>query len=149
MSSRNGQPDRLRISDFSDRELLALLLDMGQVTSARELAQRVWDLPDKHEELPHATRCVTSRLVWMRRYGLVKREDDGQWAISETGVKLRTTQTSQTVAVGIDRMAEDGVLDLANTVGLKLVNASEIHGRAMQRELVHQINRRRSRLRGW
>lgn len=149
MSSRNGQPDRLQIRDFSDRELLAIFLDMGQMTSARELAQRVWGLEDGHEDLPHATRCVTSRLVWMRRYGLVRREDDGSWAISETGVKLRTTQTSQAVAVGIDRMNEDGVLDLANTVGLKLVNAGEIHGRAMQRELVHQIGKRRARLRGW
>jgi len=144
-----NQDGRLRIRDFSDRELLALFIDMGGSCSAAEMAQRVFDLKDGDEHIPRQTRCVTSRFVWMRRYGLVSRDEEGRWQISQAGSLLRTARIPDSMATNIDRMAEDRMLDLANTVGLKLVAASEIQGRAMQRELVHQINRRRSRLRGW
>lgn len=144
-----AQPERVRIADFSDRELLALFLDLGGAADAREFAQRVFGLSDGHDELPHFTRCVTSRMVWMRRYGLVERADDGRWQISKLGVALRTSEVPESVVNGIDRLGENRSLNLANVVGVKLVEANEIQGRAMQRELVHQINRRRSRLRGW
>jgi hypothetical protein len=141
--------DRLRIADFSDREILALFLDMGGAAAAREMAQRVFGLGDGDDNLPHYTRCVTSRFVWMRRYGLVDRADDGRWQISPAGVALRTSQVPEALVNQIDRMGENRSLDLAHTVGVKLVDAGEIQGRAMQRELTHQINRRRTRLRGW
>lgn len=139
----------LRIRDFSDREILALFFDLGGKAPAREVALRIFDRREDDEEVSHLTRCVTSRLVWMRRYGLIDRAEDGDWQVSATGEALRKGRVPDSISGGIYRMDENNSLDLANVVGVKLVAAGEITGRAMQRELAHQINRRRSRLRGW
>lgn len=137
----------LQIRDFSDRELLAVIRDAGGTVVAAELAQRIFVVADG--ELPHFTRCVTSRLVWMRRYGLIDRTEEGAWAISAEGEELRAGRVSDTVAAGIDRMGETSMLNLGHVVGVKLVAAGPVAGRAMQRELSHQMNKRKARLRGW
>lgn len=144
-----SSPERhLQIRDFSDRELLAVISDAGGVVTAAELAVRIFAPADG--ELPHLARCVTSRLVWMRRYGLILREESGPgWQISPQGEALRAGQVAQAVAGGIERLGDDSMLTLGHLVGLKLVAAPEIAGRAMQRELTHQINARRARLKGW
>ena len=146
---RDGDSQHVRIGDFSDRELLALLIDMGHQCSGREMAQRVWNVPDDDPDLTRLTRCVTSRLVWMRRFGLVVRDGDGAWQISTVGLALRTDRTTTQMATQISELKESKLLDLANTVGVKLVSAGQVEGRAMQRELAYQINRRRTRLKGW
>ena len=139
----------LKISDFSDREILAIIRDAGGSAAASEVAIRIFAPGDDKVLLFHYTRCVTSRFVWMRRYGLLTRADDGGWEISVQGERLRAGSLSTTLESGITRLSEDNSLALANTVGEKLVYAGEIAGRAMQRELAHQVNRRRARLRGW
>lgn len=139
--------DSLQIRDFSDREILATLNDLGGKASAGEAANRIFG-PSGDEEA-HYARCVMSRFVWMRRYGLLDRDEDGDWIISTQGDRLRRGTVSATVASGIDRLGEDNALDLGHIVGVKLVETGEIAGRAMQRELVHQINRRKARLKGW
>ena len=149
MRNDDHSADHVKIGDFSDRELLALLIDMGHQCSAWEMAQRVFGVADDHEELPRLARCVTSRFVWMRRYGLVVRGEDGSWQLSQMGLALRTERVATRITNEIGGVAESKLLDLANTVGVRLVDAKEVEGRAMQRELAYQINRRRARLRGW
>lgn len=149
MSSTVATEQRLRIRDFSDREILALFADVGGKAPAREVALRVFGLREDDEAVKHSTRCVTSRLCWMRRYGLIDRAEDGDWLVSAMGEQLRRGRVPESMATGIDRMEETKGLDLANVVGIKLLGAGEVTGRAMQRELTHQINRRRSRNRGW
>ncbi len=144
--------ERVQIRDFSDREMLAILVDLNSKTSARMIALRIFgiaELEANEAQIVHAARCVTSRLVWMRRYGLIARHEDGDWFISDEGEALRTGKVAASIEGGINNMKEEASLTLANVVGEKLVVLSEISGRAMQRELVHQINRRRSRLKGW
>lgn len=145
----SSNESHLQIRDFSDRELLAVIRDAGGKVVAQELAVRIF-APTTPETVAYYTRCVTSRLVWMRRYGLIEREaETGEWQISGQGERLRAGTLSESMETRIVNLGEDNSLALANTVGEKLVVSGEIAGRAMQRELVHQINRRRARLRGW
>ena len=142
-----GGAEHIRISDYSDRELLGIMFDLagtGVVTS-RELATRLFaipDLEDKEEEAKHATKCAGARLAWMKRYGLVEKGDNlGEWQLSVAGDQLRRSKLRNTVSSGIAQT--DAALDLANAVGEKLVKAGAVEGRAMQRELQFQIGRRK------
>lgn len=139
--------EHIRISDYSDRELLGIMFDLGGTgaVSSRELAMRLFALPeaeDKTDEIKHATKCAGARLSWMRRYGLVEPGDEkGEWKLTIAGDQLRRSKLRGTVANGI--AATDAALDLANVVGEKLVAAGKVEGRAMQRELTFQISRRK------
>jgi hypothetical protein len=139
--------EHITISDYSDRELLAIMFDLagtGVVTS-RELAVRLFaipDLEDNTDQIKHATKCAGTRLSWMKRFGLVETGDNkGEWQISIAGDQLRRSRLRSTVSTGIAQT--EAALDLANAVGEKLVKAGQIEGRAMQRELTFQINRRK------
>jgi hypothetical protein len=139
--------EHIRISDYSDRELLGIMWDLagpGVVTS-RELAVRLFAIPDLEEnteKISHAIRCAGSRLSWMVRYGLVEKgEERGEWKVSVAGDQLRRAKLRASVSTSIAKT--DAALDLANAVGEKLVKAGRVEGRAMQRELTFQINRRK------
>jgi len=143
---------QLRIADFSDREILAIMADIadgaGEVTTG-DLALRLFGLKETTadaEILEHAALCVRSRLSWMRRYGLVEKgEKVGIWYVSRAGARLMEYRLSRSVSSAISNMPNAGMLDMAHQVGEKMVKVSEIEGRAMQRELTWQINRRRRR----
>ena len=142
----------VQISDFSDRELLALIADLAPPVSSRDVGIRIFgikELEDNEPEIAHAARCVTSRFVWMRRYGLLDRNEEGEWLNSAHGEALRMGTLSSPVSNGIANLKENSALALANAVGEKLVGSGVISGRAMQRELTFQINRRRVVVRGW
>jgi hypothetical protein len=142
------EEERVRIADFSDRELLAVIADLGNPVSARTVAVRIFgiaELEENEQEIRRESRCVISRFVWMRRYGLVDRDEDGHWLISNQGEALRTGTIAASVANGIARAKETSVLTLANIVGERLVQTAEVSGRAMQRELQFQIQRRKRR----
>jgi hypothetical protein len=137
----------IRISDYSDRELLGIMFDLNGtgVVTTRELALRLFAIPDLEENtdrITHARKCAGSRLSWMKRFGLIEKgEEPGEWMISVEGDKLRRSKLRNTIASGIS--GTDAALDLANVVGEKLVSAGRVEGRAMQRELIFQINRRK------
>ena len=142
----------VQIKDFSDRELLAIIAELGNPVAARTVAIKIFGLKESEEneaEIKREARCVTARFTWMRRYGLLDRDEEGEWLISAHGEKLRTGTLTSSVAAGIARAKEDSALALANAVGEKLVGAGVISGRAMQRELTFQINRRRAVVRSW
>jgi hypothetical protein len=142
----------LRIADFSDREILAIMADIadgaGEVTTG-DLALRVFGLKETTadaEILEHAALCVRSRLAWMRRYGLVEKgEKVGIWYISEAGKRLRFAKLGRSFSMAISHTPSESVLEMAHQVGERMLNVTEIEGRAMQRELTWQINRRRRR----
>jgi hypothetical protein len=139
---------RVQIRDFSDRELMAVIADLGNPVSARQVATRIFgiaELEENEPEIRRESRCVVSRFVWMRRYGLLERNEEGLWQISVEGEALRRGKLSTQVVSGIERAQESSVLALANVVGEKLVSAGVVSGRAMQRELQFQIGRRRRR----
>jgi hypothetical protein len=145
--------EHVQISDFSDRELMAVIAGMTQPVSAREVASRIFgvaDIEEHSQEMRHYARCVISRFAWMKRYGLIDRDEEGLWSISPEGEALRNGRLASAVESGIRNGKESSALALANIVGERLVGASKgASGLAMRRELQFQLTRRRSIERGW
>jgi hypothetical protein len=149
--------DALRIRDFSDREILAIVADqasangvVGGPVDARDVALRVFGLKDNEanrDSIAYYTRCVSVRFSWMRRFGLMEKgEQKGQWLLSKDGNALRAASLRAAVDRGIDEAGEDQSLVLANKVAERLFNSSAIAAKAMEREFRFQISRRK---RGW
>jgi hypothetical protein len=78
----------LKLESFSDRELMMLILDLrdadGTVTP-EEIADRL-DL-----DTPTPVRCVSSRLSWLRRYGILDRNRYG-WYFTTKGEQIATAK---------------------------------------------------------
>lgn len=148
-----AEDEHVQIRDFSDRELLHLIADLGNPISPRDLGVKVFALKeteDNEPEIRRVTRCVIARFTWMRRYGLLdKHEEKGLWVISPHGEALRKGTLTTAASKAIAGTKENSALALANAVGEKLVGSGVISGRAMQRELQFQINRRRVVVREW
>ena len=143
----------LQIKTFSDREILAVMNDISHdYVVAAELAQRIFGLNgnDDADVQQHATRCVTARLVWMQRYGLVQRARDkgdeaSRWSLSEEGRLLRFTPLGRSLSSAITNTPENSVLELTHQVSERMLGARDVPARAMRREIQHQITRRRWR----
>ena len=100
--------------------------------------------PDEDEDVRlHATRCVTARLTWMRRYGLVtKGERKGEWAMSEMGRALRYTHLGRSLSSAISNTHESSLMELTHQVSERMIRERDIPARAMRREFQHQVLRR-------
>jgi len=152
--SSNGH---VQIKDFSDREILLMILDLGGEVSTPELATRIygWSAVEAEDKnmVEHGRRCVGSRLSWMRRFGLVDSMIETKqgrpvpgtrtWKPSPAGKNMIGVTLPRVVELGLMRTSDNDGLVLANRIGEKLVKAGEITGTAMRRELQFQINRRR------
>jgi len=141
--------EQLRIKDFSDREILAVIADLQNgdgYAKVGDLAPRLFGLSETEsslETLDHAARCVTSRLAWMRRYGLVEKgEEAGFWCISEWGKQLRFTPLGRALSSAITNTPEGSLLELTHQVADRMKERS-VAGRAMRREFQFQVARRR------
>lgn len=141
--------DHLAIRDFSDREILAVMLDeMGRADGAvesRALAIRIFGIPEENEEaVKYYNRCTASRFAWMRRFGFVdKGEKKGEWVMTELGEAMLRNRLPAALSSRIEAVDDAGALSLGNAVGLKLVGSGDVAATAMRRELLFQIERRK------
>jgi hypothetical protein len=142
---------QLRIRDFSDREILAVMNDISHdYVVVTELAHRIFGLNGNDDEdvQKHAARCVTARLVWMQRYGLVRREREkgdeaSRWSLSEMGKVLRYTPLGRSLSAAITNTPQNSLLELTHQVTDRMQGEGSITGRAMRREFEYQIKRRK------
>lgn len=139
----------LQIKTFSDREILGVMNDLGAgEILAADLAARLFGLNGNDDEKVRgrATRCVTSRLSWMKRYGLVEKgEKKGEWTISEEGKLLRFTPLGRALSSAITNTPRTSVLELSHQVSERMLREGDVPARAMRREFQHQVLRRRWR----
>jgi hypothetical protein len=149
--STNGH---VQISDYSDREILMAIIDLGGEATTPGLAARLFGWPieagweDKDVQV-HGNRCVSQRLSWMRRFGLVESWVEVEppktrtWKVSSAGTSLLGAELPKAVEAGLLAAKDAAGLALANRIGERLVKAGEITGTAMRRELQFQITRRK------
>lgn len=146
----------LQIRTFSDREILAAMADLNGSDDmpASDLAARLFGLKENEDDdvVQHATRCVISRLVWMRRYGLVdsmvevvdgvQKKGTRTWKVSEVGRQLRFTHLGRSLSSAITNTPGASVLELTHQVAERMLREGDVGARAMRREFQHQIQRR-------
>jgi len=138
----------LQIKTFSDREILGIMADIGGEILASDLALRIFGLngTDDEDAKLHATRCVTARLTWMRRYGLVEKgEEKGIWSASRMGQALRRYSLGRSLSSAISNSPDVALMEMTHQVSERMLKEKDVAARAMRREFQHQVTRRRWR----
>ena len=79
------RPSSLSLMDFSDRELLNVILDHEDANGYVTSEQLLEGIGLNHK---HAKSCVGIRLAWMRRYGVVDRHEKRGWTLTSVGRKI-------------------------------------------------------------
>ena len=141
--------DSLRLEAYSDRELMLVVRDLAIEDGWVEpevVAQQLGI------ETASPRGAVTSRFVWMRRYGAMEREleadDDGTPVFTRAGrVKVtsrwRLTPRGEALALGVldekarkqlDALTEDQMLLLTRWVAEKRRDVNEVAATLMRRE---------------
>jgi hypothetical protein len=148
-----SSPEHVQIRDFSDREIIAIMADLNsgplEFVTTTEMARRIFGLGSDEvntEQLRYAEKCVTARMTWMRRYGLVvKGEEKGHWHISADGYRLRFAKLPRAVSNALSHSPDASMLELTHEVAERMLQADEVVSRAMRREFQFQTNRRKRR----
>lgn len=124
----------LALQDYTDRELLLMVLDNGDaegwVTS--ETLADVLGIEHKHPR-----QCVGSRMSWMRRYGVVERHpvyDRHAWRLTSIGEVLAKGKLSPAQERQLEHLRDDQMLLVTRWLGARQRSAQDSAGILMRRE---------------
>ena len=146
---RNGRPS-LRITDFSDRELLALIKDVEDTegwANAQSVAERIWPRAAKDDEFAVMARTsVNQRLGWLRREGdLVEKNDKVkfEWRLTDRGLMLLKGKVNSPTRNFIESYAEDAdLLEVMSLLGERWQSTDYETGWVVKREWQFRTARR-------
>jgi hypothetical protein len=126
----NGRPS-LRITNFSDRELLALIKDVQDTegwANSQSIAERIWPRAAKNEDFARSARTsVNQRLGWLRREGgLVEKNDKEKfaWRLTELGERFLTGRLTGGTDKRIMGLGEADLLAAMSVVGQRYSEVS-------------------------
>lgn len=109
MAESNGRPHAFGLMDFSDRELLNVVLDCEGGDGWIKTEQIVAAVG---LEGPSAMRCVGIRFSWMKRYGVMERhEKKGEWRLTEIGRNIALGSLNDMQKKAIDGLSEREVME--------------------------------------
>lgn len=105
----------LRNVDYTDRELLHILNDVGDAegwSTTDDLAEQIRiSHPEGNGSIPeairlrHAKHCIATRFAWMVRFLWVERDESRtKWRLTEIGRDLMNGALSKRVEQSLDRM---------------------------------------------
>lgn len=126
MPSRNGTGPTLRITDCSDRELLAIVYDLQATegwVDVHDVAERFWPQATKDpdsSEAHHVRACVSRRLGWLRmKADLVERHETigRHWRVTDRGERFLRARVRASTARALAGADEDQLPDLVGMVG--------------------------------
>lgn len=113
----------LTLEEFSDRELLFALeehADGDGLVSSQDLAEGL----GLNERLKHATQSVAIRLSWMKRYGVVRRDDDtGRWGLTPAGERVIHGTLRATQRRALDDLDDERLWAAMQLMGNRMINA--------------------------
>jgi hypothetical protein len=132
----------LKLEDFSDHELLYALEDHADadgLVSSEALANGLG-----LTGLEHPTQNVAIRLSWLKRYGIVYRDEDtGRWGYTPVGRNLMHGRLTAAQKRMLDGMDPDAMLTLVQAVGGKIVTAHREAATMAAREWKYNLAARR------
>jgi hypothetical protein len=125
-------PASLRLLDYSDRELLALVRDLQDEegwTSTESLLNR---LKLDHE---NPAQCVATRMGWMGRYGAVEKSDKGgKYRLSPIGEVMVSGKLTKTTEKVLDGIKPDQMLLVTRWLGERQRNSEDTAKSLIRRE---------------
>lgn len=140
----------MRLQDYSDRDLLGLLNDLGDQEGwclTHDVAIQTFgtaiDNDDNRRE--HAERCVGIRLSWMRRYGVVDAhpEKKKMWRLSRVGYALLEGNLTAKQETALAGARDEQLLFLATAFGERYMTADSVGATMMRRAWQYAAGRRR------
>src|SRR5687767_7783145 len=99
----------LRLLDFSDRELLHVIYENAQDDGWADPADIVDALGIDHK---HPRQCVGSRFGWLRKKGVLERDDAGFVRLTEIGEASRAGKLTASQERQLDRLGAGDLLML-------------------------------------
>jgi|SRR6516162_2550576 hypothetical protein len=106
----------LKLDEFSDRELLALILDIRDPKGLVTSVQIASVLDPDHK---HPVQCVGIRMGWMKRYGAVAKAPEGAegWVLTETGERIARGELGPRQQAILETLRPEQGLDAALELG--------------------------------
>jgi hypothetical protein len=146
MASRsNGSGRRLRLEDFSDRELLALVADHEDGegwAGSLVVAQAIW--PKYGAEEPERARAsVARRFSWLRRWGVMEKGNSGLWRLTEDGRLLVEGRLSASQAADLADLGDEQLMSLGYAMADRYQVAGEVPAILFRRAMQFATYRRR------
>lgn len=152
MAAKRTPPGNLKLENYSDREILHLIDDLGDEqgwVSIGDLAQRIGivggsGMSDKQKEM-HARRCVAIRLGWIKRLsGTVERTSmGGEWRLTQSGTQVVTAKIASAASNSLDQMSEASLLHALDIVSRRYNRAAPGAANLMRREWAYGTHKNR------
>lgn len=124
--------EHLTLYDYSDRELLLMMLDHADDdgwVSTHDLATAL------QVEGKYPARPVGIRLGWMKRYGAVERaEDKPEWRLTRQGLALAVGDLSTQERQIIEGLTSEQMLSLTRALTTRYRRVGVVAANLMRRE---------------
>lgn len=101
---------------FGDRELLYVVHDLADKEGWVDASSVANRLAITHE---NPTRCVVGRFVWMRKFGVMERneEDGSKWRLTEQGEKVRRGTLTKAASKAIEGLGAEQLVVATDMLG--------------------------------
>lgn len=151
--SSNSKRPALRLVDFSDRELLALVVDLegeeGWVPT-ESIARTIWPQRTSPDDLMHAKASVGTRFAWLKRWGVVEggRQNGSAaaWRLTGQGRALVLGRLSQRTQEAVEGAGDDSLMHLGYALAERYIVASGAGAVVMRRAMQFAHERKRALL---
>lgn len=139
----------LKLSEFSDRELLLNLQDVADEEGYATSDDVAGILGIDHDNPQH---CVSARFIWLRLYGALDSDKikDGEnkgkvkWRLSGKGRAMANGQLAPQQERALENIDEDQMIPVVRTIAQRQRTGDETAGHLMRREWYHGTHSRRS-----
>jgi hypothetical protein len=136
----NHRPHSLRLTEFSDRELMNIVLDNEDETGWVDSEQIALAINPDHV---HARQCVGIRFSWMRRYGAMERQDDktkehyGRWKLTPVGRKIALGELSPEEKKLLDSLPPEKLMTTVGQLTRRYHRVNETAATMMRRAWIN------------
>ena len=117
----------LKLEDFSDRELLYALeehADGDGLCSSQELAEGLG--LGKASGLKHPNQNVAIRLSWLKRYGVVYRDEESKrWGLTPVGQRILHSKLKAAERRALEDLDPEKLLVVMKEIGATMLTAGD------------------------
>jgi hypothetical protein len=138
-ASRNGSHHSASLLDFRDFDLMAKMREEGDNDGwlETELLARAVGLGDDHN------RHMGIRLGWMRRFGMVERDEQrGLWRLTPGGERVVAARVRAATVRELEALPEEALIETMSSVLQRYRLADAMTATMLRREVVYGLRPR-------
>lgn len=120
------------IREFRDLDLLLKLKDTGPIVS-KDLAGELG--ADEFGSI------IGRRLGWMRHYGMLERDDDGLWSLSDGGRRVAWARTRAALINDLEKLPAEELIEVMAAVTARWRTGDPMISTMLRREFIFGTQR--------